>query len=150
MVHESPADPDRLAAMYLREHDGVLLGHLIPSQATLSELRARIGAFLTSAGINPGVAEIAVLAASELVGNAVRACGEGVPVIADVHVGNEGVVVAITDPEPSRLPSPSDVPPDNAEVDSGRGLAMLELLGMDIAVEPTPFSKRVLCTIPLP
>lgn len=150
MADESAADPDQLAEIYLREQDGMLVGHLIPSQVTLSELRERVGEFLQSAGIDSDVAEIAVLAVSELVGNAVRACGEGVPVIADAHVGKEGVVVGITDPEPSRLPSPSAVPLDNSEADSGRGLAMLEILGVNITVEPTPFSKRVLCTIPLP
>nr|WP_024126472.1 ATP-binding protein [Streptomyces sp. FR1]AHE39091.1 Putative regulatory protein [Streptomyces sp. FR1] len=150
MVHESAADPDQLAEIYLREQDGMLVGHLIPSQVTLSELRDRVGEFLKSAGTDSDVAEIAVLAVSELVGNAVRACDEGVPVIADAHVSKEGVVVGITDPEPSRLPTPSAVPLDNAEADSGRGLAMLEVLGVDITVELTPFSKRVVCTIPLP
>ncbi|MDX3066757.1 MULTISPECIES: ATP-binding protein [Streptomyces] len=150
MVHENAADPDQLAEIYLGEQDGMLVGHLIPSQVTLSELRKRVGEFLKSAGIDSDVAAIAVLAVSELVGNAIRACGEGVPVIADAHVGKEGVVVGITDPEPSRLPSPSAVPLDNAEADCGRGLAMLEVFGGDITVELTPFSKRVLCTIPLP
>lgn len=150
MVHESDAAPDEFAEVYLREHAGMLLGHLIPSQTALSELRARTAEFLKVAGVDSDVAEIAVLAVSELVGNAVRACGEGVPVIIDARVSNGGVVVGITDPEPSRLPRPSDVPLDNADADSGRGLAMLELLGVDIAVEVTPFSKRVLCTVPLP
>ncbi|RCG31879.1 ATP-binding protein [Sphaerisporangium album] len=105
---------------------------------------------LTAAGIDSETAEAARLVASELVGNAVRACGHWAPVVVEIESGRRGVWVRVHDPDPDRVPVRATIAPDDDQAESGRGLWLLDALapGWDVAL--TPIGKQVRCLLPAP
>jgi hypothetical protein len=90
------------------------------------------------------------LVASELVGNAVRAYGDLVPLVVEVETDDAeaGVWVKVHDPDPVRRPRRSRVAMDDAEAVCGRGLSLIDFLAPGWDVSVTPIGKQVRACLP--
>ncbi|MET8156142.1 ATP-binding protein [Sphaerisporangium sp. NPDC005289] len=130
-------------------HDGFVV-HMNVCEENLRAVREATLKVLTGAGVDIELAESARLIASELIGNAVRACGHWAPVIVEVEQDARGIWVKVHDPNPARLPVRSGTAPDDPNAESGRGLWLLDALapGWDVAL--TPVGKQVRCLLPSP
>ncbi|MGP2440658.1 ATP-binding protein [Streptomyces sp. JW3] len=131
--------------------------HLSATPDHLSAARALVGKTLADAGIDEGLAHAVQLVMSELCGNAVRACGDFVPLVAEVAVeppqgfgggAERGVRVRLHDPYRQMLPVLGSVRLDDPEAESGRGLPLVDLLAPGWRVAVTPVGKQVRCRIP--
>lgn len=148
-VHLLDASLSKVAAcgFYLAlRPDGFVL-HMSASAAHVSEMRERAFTRVNEASVGEETADAARLVASELVGNVVRICGPFTPVVVRVGGLPDEVWVDVHDPEPSVLPHRRQVPPDNGEFESGRGLWILDVLAPGWTVEPTELGKRVRCRV---
>ncbi|WP_203643168.1 ATP-binding protein [Streptomyces sp. SID14478] len=85
---------------------------------------------------------------SELVGNAVRACGDYIPLDVEVYVTTYGIAVNVHDPDPGALPRRRDAPLDSAVAERGRGLGMDDLLAPGWQVRRSAIGKQVRCRVP--
>lgn len=81
---------------------------------------------------------------SELVGNAVRACGPRAPLVVDVYTGRDGITVAVHDPAADLLPHRTAA---GELAESGRGLVLLDLLAPGWTVERSPVGKQIRCRL---
>ncbi len=135
---------------YLAARPGGFVVHMNVCEENLRAVREVTLARLVAAGVDGEVAESARLVASELIGNAVRACGDWAPVVVEVEQDSKGVWVKVHDPNPARLPVRSSTAPDDDQAESGRGLWLLDALapGWDVAL--TPIGKQVRCHLPAP
>ncbi|MEV2254991.1 ATP-binding protein [Streptomyces sp. NPDC050147] len=131
--------------------------HLSATPDHLRATRALIGKTLADAGADEGQSYAVQLVMSELFGNAVRACGDFVPLVAEVAVeppqrfgggAERGVRVRLHDPYRLALPVRAYVRLDDLEVESGRGLPLVDLLAPGWRVAGTPVGKQVRCRIP--
>ena len=131
--------------------------HLSATSDHLRATRALIGKTLADAGVGEGQSHAVQLVMSELFGNAVRACGDFVPLVAEVAVepphgggggAERGVRVRLHDPYRLALPVRTDVRLDDPEAESGRGLPLVDLLAPGWRVTGTPVGKQVRCRIP--
>lgn len=141
-------------------HTSTSTGFVLHLSATTDHLRAAralIGKTLADAGVGEGQSHAAQLVMSELFGNAVRACGNFVPLVAEVAVepsrgygdgAERGVRVRLHDPYRLALPVVGGVRMDDPEAESGRGLPMIDLLAPGWRVAGTPVGKQVRCRIP--
>jgi anti-sigma regulatory factor (Ser/Thr protein kinase) len=118
------------------------------NEANLREMRQAVFMAVAAAGMGEEVADSARLVASELVGNAVRACGPWAPVVVQVHLGERDVLVQVHDPDPAARPVRGERAPDNAEEVTGRGLWILDAIAPGWTVQATPLGKQVACTLP--
>ncbi|MDI3385659.1 ATP-binding protein [Streptomyces sp. B-S-A8] len=108
----------------------------MPAQAkAVAEVRRAVRERLGEAG-----AEVE-LCVSELLSNVVQHVGEGTPVTVDVSPTR----VAVTDPDPHRLPVPPQHEDPGAE--SGRGLALLAAVSARWGVTRRPDGKTVWCEL---
>ncbi|MCE7082537.1 ATP-binding protein [Streptomyces sp. ST2-7A] len=103
---------------------------------------------LRAAGAGAETCENARLIVSELIGNCVRACGDGVPVVVDIEVEPTGVWIRVHDPESRRLPTPSRTAMDDPAAETGRGLGLVDLLAPGRRVVPTAVGKQIVCRLP--
>ncbi|GGR48753.1 ATP-binding protein [Streptomyces netropsis] len=138
----------RTPGFYRRARPGGFAVHLNVTEQHLHRLRELTVVTLTRFGIGDETVEAARLVVSELVGNAVRVCGDFVPVVVEVDVMPPGVAVNVHDPEPLRMPSRKDVALDDGEVESGRGLILLDLLAPEWRVFWSPIGKMICCNVP--
>ncbi|MFC7382449.1 ATP-binding protein [Sphaerisporangium rhizosphaerae] len=124
--------------------------HMNVCEENLRAVRKVTLEVLAAAGVDLETAESARLVASELIGNAVRACGHWTPVVVEVEQDATGIWVKVHDPNPARLPVRSATAPDHPNAESGRGLWLLDALapGWDVAL--TPIGKQVRCLLPSP
>ncbi|MFJ1698770.1 ATP-binding protein [Streptomyces sp. NPDC088252] len=141
-------------------HTSTLTGFVLHLSATPDHLRATralIGKTLADAGVGEGQAHAVQLVMSELFGNAVRACGDFVPLVAEVAVeppqgcgggAERGVRVRLHDPYQAAMPVLGGVRLDDPEAESGRGLPLIDLLAPGWRVAGTPVGKQVRCRIP--
>ncbi|MFE7077226.1 ATP-binding protein [Streptomyces sp. NPDC057620] len=97
-------------------------------------------------GVDPDLGESAEMVVSELLGNAVRACGDHVALIVEVCVTGCGVQVNVHDPA-DRLPCRSAVVMDSDSAESGRGLGLLDVLAPGWDVVSSPVGKQIRCRI---
>ncbi|GII89113.1 hypothetical protein Ssi03_71030 [Sphaerisporangium siamense] len=144
---------DRVEAglgFYLAVREDGFVVHMNVCEENLRAVREVTQVVLGAAGVEMEVVESARLVASELVGNAVRACGHWAPVVVEVEADSRGVWVRVHDPCPDRLPVRTGVAPGDAQAESGRGLWLLDALapGWDVAL--TPIGKQVRCLLPNP
>ncbi|MDF9813206.1 ATP-binding protein [Streptomyces sp. SPB162] len=154
-VLPGPSDPPPRHAPELSEcgfylvirPDGFVL-HMSASAVHLREMRAQVFKEVCGAGAGEGVADAARLVASELVGNAVRLCGPWAPVVVQVAISPDQVLVQVHDPEPAAVPKRRPRPPGNDKSESGRGLWILDLLAPGWTVRPTPVGKQIRCHLP--
>ncbi|MFE7777657.1 ATP-binding protein [Streptomyces sp. NPDC057445] len=146
MSSERIQSPEGRPAVWL-EPNGLRAS--MPADAmNLRGVRRLIARILMAEGLSVETADAACLVLSELVGNAVRACGDGVLLTIELRLADEGVVVAVTDPDPSRLPHTTDTALDSAEAESGRGLALIDALCTEVSVRTTSVDKQVRCVLP--
>ncbi|MEW2434322.1 ATP-binding protein [Streptomyces caniferus] len=150
MVTEQPEPRPANLDPYTRRGDGMLTTHLTAGAEALSALRRDVHQVLLDAGVAEEAVYTVQLVLSELVGNAVRACGDGVPLIVAVEAGEKGIHLDVTDPEPTRLPQADSSALDNSDAESGRGLAIIDLLCEAVDVNVTAIGKRIHCLIPSP
>lgn len=130
--------------------------HLSATPDHLRATRALIGKTLADAGVFEGQSHAVQLVMSELFGNAVRACGDFVPLVAEVAVepplgsggAERGVRVRLHDPYRLTFPVFSGVRLDDPEAESGRGLPLIDLLAPGWRVAGTAVGKQVRCRIP--
>lgn len=146
LARQQPVVP--VPGFYLQARTGGFALHMVASPARLQQVRELTDKTLCEAGVGGETSGNAVLVVSELLGNAVRACGEHVPVVVEVDAGERGVSVKVHDPERERRPCRSDVPLDDAEADCGRGLGLVEFFAPGWTVRPAPFGKQVVCLLP--
>ncbi|MDJ0340790.1 ATP-binding protein [Streptomyces sp. H10-C2] len=71
------------------------------------------------------------------------------PLVVEVSVGPTVVVVGVHDPDPARLPRRRAVAMDDAEAESGRGLALVDLLTSGWRVARSPIGKQIRCRLAL-
>ncbi|MEV0125480.1 ATP-binding protein [Streptomyces sp. NPDC050703] len=131
--------------------------HLSATPNHLRAIRALVGKTLADCGIDEGQSHAVQLVMSELFGNAVRACGDFVPLVAEVAVerpqgfgggAERGVRVRLHDPYRLAQPVRGGVRLDDPEAESGRGLPLVDLLAPGWRVAGTPVGKQVRCRIP--
>ncbi|MEV5137357.1 ATP-binding protein [Streptomyces syringium] len=122
--------------------------HLNVTEEHLRRVRELTVRTLTRFGIGDETVEAARLVVSELVGNAVRVCGDFVPVVVEVDVMPPGVAVNVHDPEPLRMPSRKGVALNDRDAESGRGLVLLDLLAPEWRVFWSPIGKMICCQVP--
>ncbi|MDI3405477.1 ATP-binding protein [Streptomyces cavernicola] len=87
------------------------------------------------------------LCVSELLTNVVQHVGEGTPVTIEVSPTR----VAVSDPDPHRLPVPAPPQHEDPGAESGRGLALLAAVSTRWGVTRRPDGKTVWCELqPVP
>ncbi|MFE4336725.1 ATP-binding protein [Streptomyces sp. NPDC056831] len=135
---------------YLMTKDRGFAVHISASADHLHLVRELAGKTLAEAGVGSATAENVQLVASELVGNAVRACGDLVPLVVEVETdaAEGGVWVRVHDPDPVQMPERSGVAMDDPTAVSGRGLSLIDFLapGWDVAL--TSIGKQVRARLP--
>ncbi|QMU68735.1 ATP-binding protein [Streptacidiphilus sp. P02-A3a] len=114
----------------------------------LSEERAATGPGFFLASRSDGFT--VHLVASELIGNAVRACGDFVPLVVDIGTCPDGVTVKVHDPDGDRLPCRPQTALDDGQAESGRGLELVDLLTAGLLVTRTPVGKQLSCRVDFP
>ncbi|MFB6881220.1 ATP-binding protein [Streptomyces noursei] len=144
---EQPESRHNSLDPYTRRGNGTFTTHLTVGADTLRFLRRDVYEALLDEGVSEKTAHTAQVVLSELVGNAVRACGDGAPLIIEVEAGRDGVAVDVTDPEPTRLPQADASMLDSADAESGRGLAIIDLLCESVDTIVTAIGKRIHCLI---
>jgi anti-sigma regulatory factor (Ser/Thr protein kinase) len=147
MVTERPALPASEPGLYLRHRDRGFVAHMTAGQSSLSRVRGLTANVLLAYGAATETAAAAQLVLSELVSNAVRACGDDVPLVVEVYASDIGVAVNVHDPFPELLPQASESAMDNEEAESGRGLHLLALLCSDFSVATSAIGKQVRCLL---
>ncbi|PZT74367.1 MULTISPECIES: ATP-binding protein [unclassified Streptomyces] len=121
--------------------------HMSASPRNLRAVRGLTRATLLNAGVAPDLVDSAQLVLSELYGNAVHACGDYVPLVAEVEPAAAGVWVRLHDPDRRGLPRRRGVRPDDSTAESGRGLPLMDPLAPGWDVTPTPVGKQIRCLV---
>ncbi|MER7848335.1 ATP-binding protein [Kitasatospora sp. NPDC096077] len=148
LAAHDPALPPPRPGLYLRQRPGGITAHLTASQDTLHTVRSLALTALLAHGVDPETAEAARLVLSELIGNAIRACGPHVPLVVEVHRSRgTDAVVAVHDPLPDVIPRRTGIPADSAEAESGRGLTLIDILAPGWTIVPSPIGKRICCRV---
>ena len=121
--------------------------HLCVSEESPSVVRRLIGTSLGELA-HPDTVSTAQLLMTELLTNALKACGPLTPVIVVVCAAEGYVELNVHDPDADRLPiSSTEMPEGLAE--SGRGLPIIEALGQGpVHIRATDLGKKVTCRIP--
>ncbi|MGW7673081.1 ATP-binding protein [Streptomyces sp. NPDC054775] len=140
--------PQASCGFYLLHREAGFALHMNASEEHLRAMRQAVYRTVAGAGIGEEAAESARLVASELVGNAVRACGPWAPVVVQVYPRERDVLVQVHDPDPDEHPVRGERSPDNAEEVSGRGLWILDAIAPGWSVQTTPLGKQITCTVP--
>jgi anti-sigma regulatory factor (Ser/Thr protein kinase) len=144
MTEQQPALPASVVGLYLRNRPGGFTAHITASEHSLATVRHLTADVLQFHGADMESAGTAQLVLSELVGNAVRACGPHAPLVVEVYSNRDGITVAVHDPAPDLLPHRT-VAGDLAE--SGRGLVLLDLLAPGWSVDRSPVGKQIRCRL---
>jgi anti-sigma regulatory factor (Ser/Thr protein kinase) len=120
---------------------------MLASPENLRAVRALAAEALDVQHVAADAVEAAQLVLSELVGNAVRACGPHLPLVVEVYATFSGVAVNVHDPDPCHLPRRRGVALDDPEAESGRGLALLDLLAPAWHIQRSAIGKQVRCRL---
>ncbi|GAB3170506.1 ATP-binding protein [Streptomyces incanus] len=122
--------------------------HMSASPGNLRAVRGLTARSLRDSGAGADLVDAAQLVLCELYGNAVRACGDHAPLVAEVETGPAGVWVRLHDPDGSRRPRRAPgARLDDGEAESGRGLPLMDLLAPGWDVVATPVGKQVRCLV---
>ncbi|GAA2753322.1 ATP-binding protein [Kitasatospora cinereorecta] len=123
--------------------------HLCVSGEALADVRRQIHAFLHELA-QPDTVSTAQLLMTELLTNALEACGPHAPVVAVVRVGRTSISLAVHDPDAGHMPPAATAMPGLWAV-SGRGLPLVEALGAGpVHAKVTALGKQIICRIPNP
>ncbi|MFJ4710245.1 ATP-binding protein [Streptomyces anulatus] len=117
------------------------------SPRNLRAVRGLTEATLLGVGVAPDLVDSAQLVLSELYGNAVHACGDYVPLIAEVESAPTGVWVRLHDPGRQCFPRRRGAQLDDPAAESGRGLPLIDLLAPGWDVTLTPVGKQICCLV---
>jgi anti-sigma regulatory factor (Ser/Thr protein kinase) len=139
----SPTTP----GYYLRHRPRGFAAHLCASPSNLRAVREQTRSALRAYGVTKDAADSVVLVVSELVGNAIRACGDHVPLVVEVYLTSYGIAVNVHDPEPAALPRRRTTAVDSDEAEGGRGLAIVDLLAPGWHVRRSAIGKQVRCRV---
>ncbi|MFD8590494.1 ATP-binding protein [Streptomyces sp. NPDC059637] len=115
---------------YLRSGPSGFVLHVNASAQSLALVRELAAEVLVAAGAEGAAVDVVQLVVSELVGNAVRACGARAPLVVGVEVRPATVSVKVHDPDPDRLPRLAAPAEDDEVAESGRGLLLVENLAL--------------------
>ncbi|GAB2606708.1 hypothetical protein GCM10027168_44430 [Streptomyces capparidis] len=148
MLVEPPALPDPVPGLYVCRRPAGVVAHITASAHALHAVRGLAAMVLRAYGAAEEAVGTAQLVLSELVGNAVRACGPHVPLVVEVYLAATGATVAVHDPLPELLPRRSAAAMDDDQAECGRGLALLDILAPGWSVEASPVGKQIRCRIP--
>ncbi|MFF4384459.1 ATP-binding protein [Kitasatospora sp. NPDC001547] len=148
LTTHDPALPPPRPGLFLRQRPGGITAHLTADQDTVHTVRSLALTVLVAHGVDLETAESAQLVLSELIGNAVRACGEHVPLVVEVHRADHDAVVTVHDPLADVGPRRTGTAPDSDEAETGRGLVLLDVLAPGWTVRPSAIGKRIRCRIP--
>ncbi|MEC4017747.1 ATP-binding protein [Streptomyces sp. H27-D2] len=158
----SPPQEPPTPGFYLRPRSRGFVAHVIASARNFRSLREVIAKGLSDLGVDSDTVDTVRLVVSELTGNGVRACGEYVPLVVEVYVGVEAdaearaggeagaVYINVHDPEPRRPLRRSGIALDDPDAESGRGLALLDLLCPGWRVANSPIGKQIRCRLACP
>ncbi|WP_328767955.1 ATP-binding protein [Streptomyces sp. NBC_00286] len=137
-----------IPGFYVRSRPHGFAAHICASPQNLCEVRQLTSTELLAQGVKVDTVDSAQLVLSELVGNSVRAYGDHVPLVVEVYVTSYGVAVNVHDPDPSALPRRRATPLDSPEAETGRGLALVDLLAPGWHVRRSAIGKQVRCRVP--
>ncbi|MGR3935225.1 ATP-binding protein [Streptomyces sp. BRA346] len=121
------------------------VAQMIANAETVSAVRRLVGTVPVKYGADQDTAETAQLVVSELIGNVVRACGDGTVLVVEASATDTGIEVAVHDARGDLLPTRRETVNDDAEC--GRGLQLLDVLAPGWTVEPSPLGKEIRCQI---
>ncbi|MDH6709858.1 anti-sigma regulatory factor (Ser/Thr protein kinase) [Kitasatospora sp. MAA19] len=148
LTTQEPILPAPRPGFYLAPRLGGITAHLTADQDTVQTVRALALTVLVAHGVDLETAEAAQLVLSELLGNAIRACGPHVPLVVEVHRSRgTDAVVTVHDPLADIAPRRTNLAPDDDEAESGRGLLLLDILAPGWTVKPSPIGKAIRCRI---
>lgn len=148
LAAHDPVLPEPLPGLYLRQRPGGITAHLTADQDTGQAVRSLALTVLVAYGVDLETAESAQLVLSELIGNAVRACGPHVPLVVEVYRSRgSDAVVAVHDPLAGTVPRRTGIPVDSDDAESGRGLTLIDVLAPGWTTEPSPVGKTVRCRV---
>jgi anti-sigma regulatory factor (Ser/Thr protein kinase) len=142
---QRPALPVCVPGLYVQHRDRGFVAHITASKFAFSTVRGLTVSVAYGAG--QATADTAEWLVSELLGNAVRACGDHVPLVVEVYVTGRSVQVNVHDPAADLLPRRSAVAMDSETAESGRGLGLLDMLAPGWDVVSSPIGKQVRCRI---
>ncbi|CAL9675350.1 ATP-binding protein [Streptomyces griseomycini] len=146
-IKEQPAPAPRLV---VSERENGFRAVLDASPEAFRAVRALTRSMPTRHGIALGLGEVAELVVSELTGNVVRASSNGsASLVVEVYAIPPGIEVIVHDTVLEQ-PRRQEVALDSADAESGRGMALLDLLTDHWSVEPSPepsFTKLIRCRI---
>lgn len=151
--------PSASLGHYLTPVPGGFTLHMSASPQNLRAARHLVNVSLADAGADEELADAVQLVLSELCGNAVRACGDYVPLVAQVEVESvagfgrgkpSAVWVRLHDPRRDTRPRLSGISLDDGIAESGRGMGIVELLAPGWGVKVTPIGKQINCRVVSP
>lgn len=119
----------------------------VACSAHVQRVREQTRRTVGQAGADEDLQVCAELVVSELIGNAVAACGDGVELAVALTACRQGVTVAVHDPLADRLPRPTGVRLDDPDAEAGRGLGLLDLIAPGWRVLPSPLGKQIVCRL---
>lgn len=147
MVTDRPVLPASVPGLYVQHRDRGFVAHITASEVTFSTVRGLTVSVPMAYGADQASADTAEWLASELLGNAVRACGDHVPLVVEVYVTGSSIQVNVHDPAVELPLHRSAVAMDSDTAESGRGLGLLDLLAPGWDVVSSPVGKQIRCRI---
>ncbi|SEM83281.1 ATP-binding protein [Streptacidiphilus jiangxiensis] len=123
--------------------------HLCVTAAAIAAVRRQVEDALREIA-HPDTIAIVQLLMTELLTNALDACGSDAPVVVVLHASTTYIDLDVHDPDSSSLPAADTGMPDEWAV-SGRGLPLVEALSTPpVRAEVTSLGKQIGCRIPNP
>ena len=147
MVSGRPVLPASVPGFHLRPRAGGFVAHITASEAAFSTVRGLTASVPVAYGADQDIADTATWVVSELLGNALRACGDHVPLVVEVYVTGHGIQVNVHDPAAELPLHRSTVAMDSDTAESGRGLGLLDMLAPGWDVVSSPVGKQIRCHI---
>jgi hypothetical protein len=147
MVADRPVLPASVPGFHLRHRAGGFVAHITASESVFSTVRGLTVSVPMAYGAGQATADTAEWLVSELLSNALRACGDHVPLVVEVYVTGRSVQVNVHDPAANVLPHRSAVAMDSDIAESGRGLGLLDMLAPGWDVVSSPVGKQIRCRI---
>jgi anti-sigma regulatory factor (Ser/Thr protein kinase) len=144
---QRPELPACVPGLYVQHRDRGFVAHITASGVAFSTVRGLTVSVPMAYGAGQATADTAEWLVSELLGNAVRACGDHVPLVVEVYVTGRSVQVTVHDPAADVLPLRSAVAMDSDHAESGRGLGLLDMLAPGWDVVSSPVGKQIRCRI---
>ncbi|MFF1908257.1 ATP-binding protein [Kitasatospora sp. NPDC058218] len=148
LTTQEPILPAPRPGLYLTARPGGITAHLTADQHTVQTVRALALTVLVAHGVDLDTAESAQLVLSELLGNAVRACGPHTPLVVEVYRSRgTDAIVSVHDPLADTAPRRTSTPADSDDAESGRGLTLIDILAPGWTVQPSPIGKAIHCRV---